>query len=42
VITLNREALWFYRFGRISFGKPAAAFPENAPEARTVLFGKTA
>src|SRR5580698_11427658 len=29
-ITLNREALWFYRFGRIFFGKPAATFPENA------------
>ena len=28
---LNREALWFYRFGRIFFGKPAATFPENAP-----------
>ena len=30
-ITLNREALWFYRFGRIFFGKPVATFPENAP-----------
>jgi hypothetical protein len=29
-ITLNREVLWFYRFGRIFFGKPAATFPENA------------
>jgi hypothetical protein len=29
-ITLNREALWFYRFGRIFFGKPVATFPENA------------
>jgi hypothetical protein len=29
-ITLNREALQFYRFGRIFFGKPVSTFPENA------------